>query len=114
MTGVGIATASIISMPYALLANSLPADRIGVYMGIFNLFIVLPEIAASLGFGWVMNHWMHNNRLSAVVAGGFSMLLAAGLMRFVEDAPGPVSRADDGVEAPAGAGADVAAVPLSR
>ena len=43
-------------MPYAVLAGSLPADNTGVYMGIFNFFIVLPEIVASLGFGWVMNH----------------------------------------------------------
>ena len=85
MTGVGIATASIISMPYALLANALPPARMGVYMGIFNIFIVLPEIAASLGFGWLMKGWLHNNRLYAVVGGGLSMLLAAGLMRFVED-----------------------------
>ena len=94
MLGVGIATASIISMPYALLANSLPADRIGVYMGIFNMFIVLPEIVASLGFGWVMQAWLHNNRLYAVVAGGISMLLAAGLMRFVEDLPATVDALD--------------------
>jgi maltose/moltooligosaccharide transporter len=91
MTGVGIATASIISMPYALLANSLPPDRIGVYMGIFNLFIVLPEIVASLGFGWVMNNWLRNDRLYAVVAGGVFMLLAAALMRFVEDSPATVA-----------------------
>lgn len=87
MAGVGIATASILSMPYALLANSLPVARVGVYMGIFNIFIVLPEIVASLGFGWIMNHWLHNNRLYAVVAGGVSMLLAAVLMQFVEDLP---------------------------
>ncbi len=89
MAGVGIATASIISMPYALLANALPAERIGVYMGIFNCFIVLPEIATSLGFGWVMSHWLHNNRASAVVGGGVSMLLAAALMHFVKDSSAP-------------------------
>jgi maltose/moltooligosaccharide transporter len=87
MAGLGIATASIISMPYALLANSLPPERIGVYMGIFNMFIVLPEIATSLGFGWIMSHWLHGNRLYAVVAAGLSMLLAAMLMRFVDDLP---------------------------
>ncbi len=90
MTGVGIATASILSMPYALLADALPVARIGVYMGIFNMFIVLPEIAAALGFGWVMNHWLHNNRLLAVVGGGISMLAAALLMRFVEDSPAAI------------------------
>ena len=99
MAGVGIATASILSMPYALLANVLPPARTGVYMGIFNVFIVLPEIAASLGLGWLMSIWLHNNRMYAVVAGGASMLLAAILMRFVQDAPagnnaGPVGRSE--------------------
>src|SRR4030095_8095590 len=56
MTGVGIAWASILSMPYAVLAGSLPPEETGVYMGIFNFFIVIPEIFASLCFGWVMNH----------------------------------------------------------
>ncbi len=100
MTGIGIATASILSMPYALLANSLPPTRIGVYMGIFNLFIVLPEIAASLGLGWIMNTWLHGNRMYAVVAGGFSMLLAAILMRFVEDLPVTASLPTAGSEKP--------------
>ena len=57
-------------------------------MGIFSFFIVLPEIAASPGLGWIMSHWLHSNRLHAMVAGGFSMLLAAVLMRFVEDPAG--------------------------
>jgi maltose/moltooligosaccharide transporter len=77
MTGVGIAWASILSMPYAMLGNSLPKDKIGIYMGIFNFFIVLPEIIASLGFGWVMESVLDNNRLSAVMLGGGLMLLAA-------------------------------------
>jgi maltose/moltooligosaccharide transporter len=54
-------------------------------MGIFNFFIVTPEIIASLFFGWVMNHLLHNNRLTAIVAGGCFMLLAAGLMQGVFD-----------------------------
>jgi maltose/moltooligosaccharide transporter len=86
MAGVGIAWASILSMPYAILAGSLPADRTGTYMGIFNFFIVLPEIAAALGFGWVMLHVLDNNRLAAVVAGGVFMLLAAVLTQRVNDA----------------------------
>ncbi|MCF8275632.1 MAG: MFS transporter [Flavobacteriales bacterium] len=77
MTGVGIAWASILSMPYAMLGNSLPKEKIGVYMGIFNFFIVLPEIIASLGFGWVMESVLDNDRLSAVMLGGGLMLLAA-------------------------------------
>jgi len=88
MTGVGIAWASILSMPYAILAGALPPQRTGVYMGIFNFFIVLPEIAASLGFGWVMAHLLGNNRLTAVVAGGVFMALAALLMQRVADPGG--------------------------
>jgi maltose/moltooligosaccharide transporter len=86
MAGVGIAWASILSMPYALLAGALPAERTGLYMGIFNFFIVLPEIAASLGFGWVMAHLLGNDRLAAVLAGGVFMLLAALLALRVDEA----------------------------
>jgi maltose/moltooligosaccharide transporter len=85
MTGVGIAWASTLSMPYSVLAASLPEKRTGVYMGIFNFFIVLPEIIASLAFGWIMSHLLHNNRLTAVVAGGIFMIAAALLMQRVED-----------------------------
>jgi maltose/moltooligosaccharide transporter len=77
MTGVGIAWASILSMPYAMLSGVLPANKIGVYMGIFNFFIVLPEIIASLGFGWIMKHLLHNDRLLAVQVGGALMVLAS-------------------------------------
>jgi maltose/moltooligosaccharide transporter len=89
MTGVGMAWASILSMPYAILAGSLPPQRTGVYMGIFNFFIVLPEIAASLGFGWVMQNLLNNNRLAAVVAGGIFMALAALLVHRVDDVTAP-------------------------
>jgi maltose/moltooligosaccharide transporter len=89
MVGVGIAWASTLSMPYAMLSASLPKDKTGVYMGIFNSFVVIPEIVASLGFGWVMAHLLHNNRLTAVVAGGVFFLLAALLTHTVEDAEDP-------------------------
>lgn len=85
MLGVGIAWASILSMPYAMLANSLPEGKTGVYMGIFNFFIVIPEIVASLGFGWVMNNLLDNNRMAAVVAGGVFMLVAALLVLRVKE-----------------------------
>src|ERR1700730_8192462 len=81
MTGVGIAWSSILSMPYAMLAGSLPEDKIGVYMGIFNFFIVLPEIIASLFFGWIMQHLLNNNRMLAVQLGGILMILS-GLICF--------------------------------
>jgi maltose/moltooligosaccharide transporter len=85
MTGVGIAWASTLAMPYSVLAGSLPQEKTGVYMGIFNFFIVLPEIIASLFFGWVMLHVLHNNRMAAVVAGGVFMGIAALLMQRVID-----------------------------
>jgi len=85
MVGVGIAWASTLSMPYALLAASLPSERTGVYMGIFNFFVVTPEILASLFFGWIMIHLLNNNRIYAIIAGGIFMLIAAVLMQRVHD-----------------------------
>ena len=90
MTGVGIAWASILAMPYTILAGCLPPKKIGIYMGVFNFAIVLPEITASLGFGWVMNHLLDNNRLYAVVAGGAFLVIAAILMQRVHDRTAPV------------------------
>lgn len=77
MTGVGIAWSSILSMPYAILTPHLPKQKIGVYMGIFNFFIVIPEILATLLFGWVMSNLLDNNRVSAVMVGGAMLLIAA-------------------------------------
>src|SRR5690606_11941005 len=77
MSGVGIAWASILSMPYAMLSPVLPRHKIGIYMGIFNFFIVLPEIIASLGFKWIMNNLLDNDRLLAVQVGGYLMIIAA-------------------------------------
>jgi maltose/moltooligosaccharide transporter len=75
----GVAWASILSMPYAILAGALPAERIGVYMGIFNFFIVLPEILAALTFGPLVKNYLGGNLVHAVMAGGVFMLIAAGL-----------------------------------
>lgn len=77
MIGIGIAWTSILSMPYAMLSGVLPKDKVGVYMGIFNFFIVLPEIIASLGFGWLMKNVLHSDRMAAVEIGGAMMILAA-------------------------------------
>ena len=74
---VGIAWASILSMPYSMLASHLPEDKVGIYMGIFNFFIVLPEIIASLFFGKIMVNYLHNDRLLAVQIGGVLLLIAA-------------------------------------
>ncbi len=74
---VGIAWASVLSMPYSMLAGCLPENKIGIYMGIFNFFIVLPEIIASLFFGKIMENVLHNDRLLAVQIGGCLLCLAA-------------------------------------
>jgi maltose/moltooligosaccharide transporter len=77
MTGIGIAWASILSMPYAMLSGVLPKDKVGIYMGIFNFFIVLPEIIAAFCYPWLMKHVFNNNMLTAVQSGGVLMILAA-------------------------------------
>jgi maltose/moltooligosaccharide transporter len=74
--GVGIAWASILSMPYAMLSTALPPERMGVYMGIFNFFIVIPQILVAIILSRVMEHFPQVDRLGAVVFGGFSMILA--------------------------------------
>jgi len=83
MVGVGIAWSSILSMPYAMLAGSLPENKIGLYMGIFNFFIVLPEIIASFFFGWIMTNLLGNDRMLAVQIGGGLMVIAGLLCYFI-------------------------------
>ena len=92
MTGIGIAWASILSMPYTVLAGSLPPAKIGVYMGIFNFFIVIPEIVVSIGFGKLIERLADvklfggmDVRLTVVVLGGILMGIAALLMQRVVD-----------------------------
>ncbi len=87
MTGVGIAWTSILAIPYAVLSLSLPLEKTGIYMGIFNFFIVIPEIIASVGLGRVMDLLLHNNRLAAVVSGGCCLVVAALLMQRVKERP---------------------------
>lgn len=74
---VGIAWASILSMPYSILSAHLPAEKMGIYMGIFNFFIVLPEIIASLFFGKIMSNYLGNDRLMAVQIGGILLCVAS-------------------------------------
>jgi maltose/moltooligosaccharide transporter len=79
MIGVGIAWASILSMPYAMLSNALPPEKMGFYMGVFNFFIVLPQIVASVGLGFVMERFLGSDATRALILGGISMILAAAL-----------------------------------
>ncbi len=85
MAGVGIAWASILSMPYVILAGAIRPERMGVYMGVFNLFIVIPQIAQSLIAPQIYKTLLGDNPLNAVMLGGFSMLLAAASVFIVKD-----------------------------
>lgn len=66
-----------LSMPYAMLTGCLPPNKIGIYVGIFNFFIVLPEIIASLFFGYVMTNLLDDSRMAAVTVGGILLITAA-------------------------------------
>jgi maltose/moltooligosaccharide transporter len=85
MLGVGFAWASILSMPYAMLAGALPAQKMGIYMGIFNFFIVIPQITAAGILGFFMKNLFGNEAVYALILGGASMVLAAVLTMFVQD-----------------------------
>jgi maltose/moltooligosaccharide transporter len=85
MFGIGIAWASILAMPYAILAGSIPARKMGVYMGIFNFFIVLPQIINALIGGPIVKYLYGDNPIYAVVISGVSLLIAAMLVSRVKD-----------------------------
>ncbi|WP_370390659.1 MFS transporter [uncultured Winogradskyella sp.] len=85
MVGVGIAWASILAMPYAILAGSIPAKKMGVYMGIFNFFIVLPQILNALIGGPMVKHLYDNRPIIALVVSGLSFIIAALLVVRVND-----------------------------
>ena len=76
MVGVGIAWASILSIPYALLSDSVPAAKMGTYMGIFNFFIVIPQLVAASLLGFLLKTFFGEQPISALVIGGISMIIA--------------------------------------
>ncbi|NIB39605.1 SLC45 family MFS transporter [Pseudomaricurvus alkylphenolicus] len=85
MVGVGIAWASILSLPYAILSCSLPTQKMGVYMGIFNFFIVIPQILAASILGFLINHLFAGQAIYALVLGGASWILAGVLVLRVKE-----------------------------
>ena len=76
MIGVGIAWASILSLPYALLSKNLPANKMGVYMGIFNFFIVIPQLVAASILGLLLTEFFGGRAIWCLVVGGVSMIVA--------------------------------------
>lgn len=89
MIGVGIAWASILSMPYAMLAGSLPADKMGYYMGVFNYFIVIPQLIAATILGFLVGSFFGGQAIYALIIGGISMMLAGLLCLRVADVDDP-------------------------
>jgi maltose/moltooligosaccharide transporter len=87
MTAFGIAWASLLTMPYAILCSVVPYQKMGVYMGMFNFFIVIPQILAAAVLGLLVRTVFHGHAIFALVLGGAAMLAAAGLMLRVQDTP---------------------------
>lgn len=85
MVGVGIAWASILSMPYVILAGAIRPERMGVYMGVFNLCIVIPQVVQSFVTPQIYKSILADNPLNAVILGGASMLVAAASVSLVKD-----------------------------
>jgi maltose/moltooligosaccharide transporter len=95
---VGVAWASILSMPYAMLSNAIPAQKMGFYMGVFNFFIVIPQILASLGLGPLMKSHLGGNPMNAVLLGGCSMVAAGLCVGFVSKDVDTVSVGESAVK----------------
>nr|WP_315484620.1 MFS transporter [uncultured Undibacterium sp.] len=85
MVGVGIAWASVLTMPYAILAGALPANKMGYYMGLFNFFVVIPQIVAGVVLGAILKHFFANQSVKVLMLGGACMVLAGVLTLFVQD-----------------------------
>lgn len=83
--GIGLAWSSILSMPYAILAGALPTEKMGVYMGIFNFFIVIPQITAAAILGFFVRNFFNNQAIYALLVGGVSLFIGAFLVLFVQD-----------------------------
>ena len=85
MIGVGIAWASILAMPYAILAGAIPSHKMGIYMGVFNFFITLPQIVNGVIGGPIVKHWYGSQAIYSLVMAGVFLLIAAYCVRLVDD-----------------------------
>jgi maltose/moltooligosaccharide transporter len=87
MAALGVAWASLLTMPYAILSSVVPYRKMGVYMGMFNFFIVIPQILAAALLGLLVRTVFHGRAIDAIFLGGCSMIVAAALMLRVKDQP---------------------------
>ncbi|TDK61916.1 MFS transporter [Sapientia aquatica] len=85
MVGVGIAWASILTMPYAILAGALPANKMGYYMGLFNFFVVIPQAIAGVVLGGLLKNFFNNQAVGIIALGGACMVVAGLLTLLVKD-----------------------------
>ncbi len=85
MVGVGIAWASILTVPYAILAGSLPADKMGYYMGVFNFFVVIPQVVAGLILGPITAKFLGGHAVNALALGGVCMIIGGLCTLLVKD-----------------------------
>jgi maltose/moltooligosaccharide transporter len=90
MAGLGIAWAGLLTLPYAILSSVVPYRKMGVYMGMFNFFLVIPQILAAAILGLLVRTLFHGQTIDAILLGGASMIVAAGLMLRVKDEPTPL------------------------
>lgn len=87
MVGIGIAWGSILAMPYALLANSIPARHMGVCMGLFNMSITIPQIVSGVFSGLILKYFFHDNPILCIVMAGVSMILGAASVWLINEKP---------------------------
>ncbi|HXF43339.1 MAG TPA: MFS transporter, partial [Pyrinomonadaceae bacterium] len=97
MAGVGIAWASILALPYVILSTSVRPERMGVYMGIFNLFIVIPQVVMSFLVPEIYNNILGGKAINVIILGGISLLIAAVCVVFVNDKASYESQSSDEV-----------------
>jgi maltose/moltooligosaccharide transporter len=83
--GIGIAWASIVALPYAILAGCVPAEKMGIYMGVFNIFIVVPQLLASTLLGFLVTNLFGGEPIYAMAIAAVSFVLAAAATLFVTD-----------------------------
>ncbi len=85
MIGVGIAWASILSIPYAMLSGALPSSKMGYYMGVFNFFIVIPQLVAASILGFLVSQFFNSEPIYALFIGGASMIAAGVISLTIND-----------------------------
>lgn len=86
--GIGCAWASILSTPYAMVSSAVPPTRMGVYMGIHNVFLVLPQLVAAALLGWIVDHLLGGQPLRAMVLAAGAFVIAAGAALTIPDVAG--------------------------